>query len=115
MFFCIIRFFIYSKRKGTVAEKLEGQIDLATKKDRLRRLIELQNKIGTEVAQNYIGKTLTVLVSDVHPKKQGFLIGSTFTNKNVNFSGDKNLIGKFVKVKIESSKLTVLTGKIVEE
>jgi len=107
--------FIYSKRKGTVAEKLEGQVDLATKKERLKRLIELQNKIGTEVAQKYIGKTLDVLVTDVHPKKQGFLLGSTFANKNVNFEAHKDLIGKFVKVKIESSKLTVLTGKIVEE
>ena len=107
--------FIYSKRKGTVAEKLDGQIDLATKKERLKRLIELQNKIGTEVAEKYIGKTLEVLVSDVHPKKKGHLIGSTFTNKNVCFEGNKDLIGKFVNVKIESSKLTVLNGKIVEE
>lgn len=107
--------FIYSKRKGTVAEKLDGQIDLATKKERLKRLIELQNKIGTEVAERYIGKTLEVLVADVHPKKKGYLIGSTLTNKNVCFEGNKNLVGKFVNVKIESSKLTVLNGKIVEE
>ena len=107
--------FIYSKRKGTVAEKLEGQIELPIKKERLKRLIDIQNKIGSRIAEKYIGKTIDVLVTDIHPKKKGFLIGNTFTNKNISFAGDQSLIGKFVKVKVESSKLTVLTGTIVEE
>lgn len=107
--------FIYSKRKGTVAEKLDGQIDLQTKKSRLRRLIELQNQIGSKRAESYIGKTVDVLVTDKHPKKKGYMIGNTFTNKNINFIGDENLIGKFVKVKVESNKLTVLTGTLIGE
>ena len=107
--------FIYSKRRGTVAEKLDGQIDLATKKNRLKRLIEVQSQIATTIAEKYIGKTLDVLVTDIHPKKKGFLLGSTFTNKNINFAGDENLIGKFVKVKVLSSKLTVLTGELIKE
>lgn len=107
--------FIYSKRKGTVAEKMENQVELSVKKERLRRLIELQNKIGSEVSEKYVGKTFDVLVCDVHPKKKGFLIGTTLTNKNVCFAGDKSLIGKNVKVFVENSKLTVLNGKIVEE
>lgn len=105
--------FIYSKRKGTVAEKLEGQVELPVKKERLRRLIELQNKIGSKRAENYIGKTVKVLVTDVHPKKKGYMIGNTFTNKNITFIGNNDMIGTFVNVKVESSKLTVLTGTIV--
>lgn len=107
--------FIYSKRKGTVAEKMENQVELAVKKERLRRLIELQNKIGSEVSEKYVGNTYEVLVCDVHPKKKGFMIGTTFTNKNVTFQGDKSLIGKTVEVLVENSKLTVLNGKIVEK
>ena len=106
--------FIYSKRKGTVAEKMQNQVDLLTKKDRLKRLIDLQNQIGTKVAEKYIGKTVDVLVSDVHPKKNGYVIGTTFTNKNVNFLGGKELVGKTVKVRITSSKLTVLFGTMEE-
>ncbi len=106
--------FIYSKRKGTVAEKMNNQVELPVKKERLRRLIELQNKIGSEVSEKYVGKTFDVLVCDVHPKKKGFLIGTTFTNKNVCFAGDPSLVGKTVKVFIESNKLTVLNGKIME-
>ena len=107
--------FIYSKRKGTVAEKLDGQIDINVKRERLKRLIEVQSQIGSEVAEKYIGKTLEVLVCDKHPKKKGFMLGSTLQNKNVTFPGTEELIGKFVNVKIESSKLTVLNGIIVEE
>ena len=52
---------------------------------------------------------------DVHPKKKGFMIGTTFTNKNVTFPGDTSLLGKTVKVLVENSKLTVLNGRIVEK
>jgi len=107
--------FIYSKRKGTVAEKLDGQIELSVKKERLKRLIELQNQIGSKRAESYIGKTVKVLVTSVHPKKKGYMLGNTFTNKNICFIGTEDLIGKFVPVKVESSKLTVLTGTIIGE
>ena len=58
-------------------------------------------------------KTLEVLVSDVHPKKKGHLIGSTFTNKNVCFEGNKDLIGKFVNVEVLSGDTWILKGKII--
>lgn len=107
--------FIYSKRKGTVAEKLDGQVELSVKKDRLKRLIAIQNEIGSSIAKDYVGKVVKVLVTAAHPKKKGYLLGSTFTNKNITFQGDESLIGQFVLVKVESSKLTVLNGKKVEE
>lgn len=105
--------FIYSKRKGTVAEKMENQVELSVKKERLRRLIELQNQLGSKVSEKYVGKTFDVLVCDKHPKKKGYMIGTTFTNKNVCFLGSSEMIGKTVKVYIESNKLTVLNGKVV--
>lgn len=105
--------FIYSKRKGTVAEKMENQVELSVKKERLRRLIELQNQLGSKVSEKYVGKTFDVLVCDRHPKKKGYMIGTTFTNKNVCFLGSPEMIGKTVKVYIESNKLTALNGKVV--
>jgi len=106
--------FIYSRRKGTVADKMQNQVELSVKKERLKRLIEKQSEIGAKVAEKYIGKIVDVLVFDSHPKKKGYMIGSTFTNKNVTFKGDKSLIGKSVKILVESSKLTVLNGSIVK-
>lgn len=105
--------FIYSKRKGTVAEKLDGQIPLAVKKERLSRLIALEHEIAEEISQNFVGKTIEVLVEDTSPKKQGVLLGTTFNGKTIAFAGDKSLIGQFVFVKVTSAKLTTLSGEIV--
>ena len=107
--------YIYSKRKGTVAEKLDGQIPIATKKDRIKRLIEVEHEIATKISEKYIGATLEVLLEDVHPKKQGWLVGSTDFNKTIAVKGDKAQIGKFVMVKVTNAKLTTLSGEIVEE
>ena len=107
--------FIYSKRKGTVAEKMDGQIDLKIKKERLSRLIAQQQAIGEKISQTFVGQTLEVLIDSVSPKTPGFVVGSTFFNKAVTIKGDESLIGKFVKVKITSAKLTSLFGEVVEE
>lgn len=104
--------FIYSKRKGTVAEKLDGQIPLATKKERLSRLIELEHAKATKISESFIGKTVEVLVEDVHPKKAGMVVGSTFNGKTISLMGSKALVGQFVNVRVTSAKLTVLSGEI---
>ena len=104
--------FIYSKRKGTVAEKLDGQVPLATKKERLRRLIELEHAKATKISESFIGKTVEVLVEDVHPKKAGMVVGSTFNGKTISLTGSKALVGQFVNVLVTSAKLTVLSGEI---
>jgi len=106
--------FIYSKRKGTVAEKMENQVDIKVKKERLTRLIELERNIGSEISESFVGKTVRVLVEEKSPKKEGYLIGSIDQGKAINFKGDESLIGKFLNVKVTGAKLTSLTGEIVE-
>ena len=105
--------YIYSKRKGTVAEKLDGQVPLSVKKERIARLIKLEQELATEISSKYVGKIEEVLIEDVHPKKQGIVIGSLDCGKTVNIKGDASLVGTFQNVKITSAKLTVLYGEIV--
>lgn len=110
--------FIYSKRKGTVAEKMDNQVDIKVKKQRLSALIELERQIATEISAEYIGKTVEVLVEGVHPKKQGYLMGSTDFGKTISFAGDKNLLGSFATVKVTKANHTTLTGvveKVIDE
>ena len=107
--------FIYSKRKGTIAEKMDGQIDIKVKKERLSRLIAEQQLIGEQISKSYIGQTLEVLIDSESPKFKNSVVGSTYFNKAVTIKGDKSLIGKFVKVKITNAKLTSLYGEVVEE
>ncbi len=107
--------FIYSKRKGTVAEKMDGQVDIKVKKERLRRLIELQQGIGEKISETFVGKDLVVLIDSVSPKYAGSVVGSTNFNKAVTVKGDASLIGKFVKVRITKAKLTSLFGEVIKE
>lgn len=109
--------FLYSKRKGTVAETMSGHLPLATKKERLARLINLEREIASGISASFIGQKVRVLIEGVN---KIFLVGSTEQNKNINLSLPKgktaeDYIGKFVTAEVTNSKLTVLYGKIIEE
>ena len=53
--------FIYSPRSGTTAAKLPGRIDPDTARDRITRLIAVQEKITAEVFESLIGQEALVL------------------------------------------------------
>lgn len=59
--FCAMHVFPYSKRKGTVASKMENQIDEGTKKLRSEKMIEIGEKLKIDYYKKYVGKTLPVL------------------------------------------------------
>ncbi|KUO52234.1 MAG: tRNA-2-methylthio-N(6)-dimethylallyladenosine synthase MiaB [Desulfitibacter sp. BRH_c19] len=106
--------FAYSPRKGTPAAKMESQISDTEKKARLHRLMELQNKISIQKNLELIGKDFEVLVESVSRTDSSRLTGRTRTNKVVNFTGDKTLIGKFINVKIIKAQTWNLIGEIIE-
>ncbi len=101
--------FIYSVRKGTVAEKME-QIPYKTKKDRITRLIALQNSITKEESKRYIGNVYEVLIEDT--KGEGYVCGRTESGRLVTIPGTKDLIGSFSLVKVTSAKSASLFGEL---
>ncbi len=103
--------FIYSVRKGTVAEKME-QIPYKVKRERIMRLIALQNEITKEESLSYLNNVYEILVEDVKDNK---LCGRTESGRLVSFDGDQSLIGQFVNVKITSAKSASLFGEIINE
>src|SRR5690606_35642034 len=54
--------FIYSPRVGTPAAKWEDPISEEEKKERLERLMQLQNRISNENNQLLVGQRMDVLV-----------------------------------------------------
>ena len=104
--------FVYSPRKGTVAASMPDQIPYAVKKDRITRLIALQNEITEELSGDFAGKTYEVLVEDA--PKPGMLCGRTDCGRLVNFAGDSSLVGEFVDVRITRNKASALYGEIVK-
>lgn len=103
--------FIYSPRTGTPAATFDGQIDDETKKDRIMRLIELQNKINREQSKTYKGKTVEILAEDFDEKK-GVYLGRDEFGRMAYFPSEENVIGKFVNVKIVKTGGISLIGKL---
>lgn len=105
--------FVYSKREGTKAAVMDGQIDPEIQKDRIMRLIDVQNELNRKESLTYVGKTVEILVEDFDEKKNSYM-GRDERGKMAYFSYDKNLIGKFVNVKITSAGGMSLMGEITE-
>lgn len=104
--------FIYSRRVGTPADKMENQVQEEIKHERFNRLkalvesqIELNNK-------KYIGTQQNVLVEGKSKTNSYILTGRTDTNKVVNFEGEETLIGNIVKMNIISEHMWYLKGEI---
>ncbi len=105
--------FIYSKRVGTPASKMEDNIPLSIKEERLQKLNELVNKYSRESNEKLLNKKVSVLI-DSKSEKEGMLSGYTDTNKLVNVKADDSYIGKIVNVKITDAKTWSLDGILDE-
>ena len=101
--------FIYSRRNGTPAAEMEGQIDIATKKRRIRELIDLQFGISSEISQQCVGKTYETLCTEY---SNGKIIGETQCGKAISFDGAEELVGQFVNVSVTKTKNSKLYGAI---
>ncbi len=104
--------FVYSPRTGTKAFDMDGHIDETVKKDRIVKLVNLQNDVNREIAQTYLGKTLEILTDEFNEEQQIY-IGRDEGGKVVHFNSDKNVVGEFLTVKITKASGISLYGEIV--
>jgi len=100
--------FIYNRRSGTDADKMDDQIKREIKIDRIQRLIKRQNVIGGEQAIECVGKTFEVLVEFQKGTK---CVGKTDNGKPVSFESDINVFNQFIDIKIVGTKNTGLIGE----
>jgi tRNA-2-methylthio-N6-dimethylallyladenosine synthase len=107
--------FIYSPREGTPAAKMKDDVPMEVKKERLLRLNALQNEISRRKNEALRGQIVEVLVEGESKKNPDVLSGRTRTNKLVNFTGPKHLIGQFVHVRIDEPQTWTLKGVWVED
>lgn len=108
--------FIYSKRRGTPAEKMENQIPEDVKKQRMSRLLALQGDISGERNRLFEGETVRVLAEGESKTDPNMLSGRCYHNKLVHFKKPQNvgdIIGKFVNVKIEKGDAFSMKGTLV--
>lgn len=63
--FSMMHIFKYSRRKGTVADRMPMQVDEGVKTQRSHELLELSNSMNKEYCKYYIGQTAEVLFEEV--------------------------------------------------
>lgn len=106
--------FVYSLRRGTKAEKMEGHLSDEVKQRRIVELVARQGEITFASNQARVGKVETVLVESVSTRSQTEMCGRTDGGKMVNFAGTPDMVGRFVPVRITEAKKTTLHGEIAE-
>ena len=106
--------FIYSKRSGTPAAKMENQIPGDVVKDRFDRLLSLVQEKGRQASSRFQGTVQEILVEE-ESKEKGIYTGRTEYNLLVHFPGCRDLLGKYVKVRLDTCKGFYYFGTLVEE
>ena len=108
--------YMYSVRPGTpAAEEFKDHVPLAIKKERLARLIELQEAIGLERARAMVGRTVDVLVEDVAPRTPGDLLARTRGDRMVIIPGPPEWVGRFLRVTINEANAHTLFATAADE
>lgn len=105
--------FIYSKRTGTPAAKMENQVPEDIVKDRFNRLLETVSNVSHSHIKRYEGKELDVLVEDVDDHDEAYVTGRMTNNILVHFKADRSVIGKVVKVHLDECKGFYYMGTMV--
>ena len=105
--------FIYSRRVGTRADKMENQIPEEIKHKRFDRLKQVFEERVEENNKKYVGTTQKILVEGYSKNNQDMLTGRTDTNKVVIFEGPEKLIGKIINIKIISEHKWYLKGEVL--
>ncbi len=106
--------FIYSARPGTPAADFADDVDIAIKKERLKRLQDYINQNALAISESMVGTVQTVLVEGLSKKNQLQVTGRTENNRVVNFTGHPRLRGQFVDVMITEALPNSLRGRLVE-
>lgn len=106
--------FLYSQRSGTPAADLPGQLPLAVKKERLQRLMALQNDVSLAINQALVGTETEVLVEGESKNDANKMMGRTRTNKIVIWDKTgREQTGDLVTVAIDAAQTWVLKGKLI--
>ncbi len=101
--------FKYSRRPGTPASAMPGQVDEAVKAERLDRLNALLDEQQKTFNAAQVGKVLAVLF-EKKGRNPGQIVGRSPYLQAVHAVGSDDLIGKIVPVRIESSAKMSLGG-----
>ena len=103
--------FKYSRRPGTPAAVMEGQIEEKVKKERLQVLQDLLFSYQTKFNKDSVGKIMSVLF-ETKGRHKGQLAGRSPYMQNVHTAADMSLLNKIVDVRITDASTNSLSGEV---
>ena len=111
--------FTYSPEEGTIAETFADQVNEEIKKDRQAEIMELQQEIAFEKAENMIGRELYVFIEGKVADENAYVSRTYKDAPNVDgflfVNTDLELMtGDFVKVRVTGAYEYDLIGEITE-
>lgn len=111
--------FTYSAEEDTPAAEFEDQTEEEIKKDRQAEIMEQQQEIAFEKAENAVGRTVLAMIEGRLPDENAYAARTYMDAPNVDGlvfvqTSRELMTGDFVKVKITGSYEYDLIGEIVE-
>lgn len=114
--FSELHVFPYSKRTGTPAARMEDQVDEDVKNERVHRLIALSDQLAKEYASNFENEVLEVIPEErfTEEENEDLYVGYTDNYLKVVFTGNEDMIGEIVKIKITKAGYPYSEGQFVK-
>jgi threonylcarbamoyladenosine tRNA methylthiotransferase MtaB len=103
--------FPFSRRPGTVAAAMEGQVAPGVIKQRARELRELGAAKKQAFLAAQVGRTLEVLAES---REGGMVTGTSGNYARVRFPAAEEVIGKIVMVRVEKARAGHVEGSMVD-
>ena len=106
--------FVYSPRVGTRAAEMEGQIDPDVSKERIQKLIALQEELQQETMKRFVGMNEEALIEGFSRRSQLDVSGKGRHGISITVKGCAEDIGKIVHCRINGLKNNTLTAERTE-
>jgi threonylcarbamoyladenosine tRNA methylthiotransferase MtaB len=115
--FAEMHVFPYSKRTGTPAARMDGQVSEEVKQERVHELIELSERMQLAYARRFVGETLSVIPER---RRKGDRTGNMLTGYSDNylqvaFAGSEDLIGRVCRVRVTEAGVNECQGVLEAE
>ena len=103
--------FVYSPRVGTRAAEMPDQIPEAVSKDRIQRLIALQEELQKETLSRFIGMEEEVLTEGLSRRSDRAVSGKGRHAVSITLPGNEQDIGRIVPCRVTGIKNNTLTAE----
>ena len=103
--------FIFSKRSGTPAALMDGQVAKDIVKRRFNMLLEAVQSIGAQQSERFTGSIQEILVEQINEQDPSLVTGRMQNNSLVHFPGEAAWIGRLIPVRLKECHGFYYTGE----